>query len=267
MKKTVALILAATLLASVFLTGCGGKKEDKSLTKVKEAGVLVLGLDDSFPPMGFRDEDQNIVGFDIDVATEVCKRMGIELKTQPINWDTKDQELDTGNVDCIWNGYTYTEKKAKNQNLTDAYMKNTQTVVVLADSPINTVADLKGKTVAVQAGSTAEEVIDGDADLKKSIGEIVPISDYVKAMMDLSIGGSDAVVMDEVVARYYAGKDPGKYKILEETLADEEYVVAFRKNDQALRDEVQKQLTAIMEDGTMKTIAMKWFGKDVTLKK
>ncbi len=264
MKKLMAIALAAVMACGALLTGCGGDKADTSLEDVKKKGQLVMGLDDSFPPMGFRDENQNIVGFDVDVAKEVAKRMGVELKLQPIDWKAKEQELDTGNVDCLWNGFTKTAERGEKMNLSDPYMKNTQVVVVLADSDIKTLDDLAGKTVIVQGGSTAEEAVDAKEGFKDTLKELVVIEDNVKAMMDLGVGGSDAVIMDEVVARYYTEKEAGKYRLLDDTLADEEYVVGFRKNDQTLRDEVQKYLNEMAKDGTLASIADTWFGKDIT---
>ena len=264
MKKSLALLTALVMAVGFTLSGCGDKKEDTSLADVKAKGELVMGLDDSFPPMGFRDEDQNIVGFDVDVAKEVASKLGVELKLQPIDWNSKEQELSTGNVDCLWNGFTKTEKREKEMNLSDPYMKNTQVVVVLADSDINNIADLAGKVVDVQSGSSAELAIDNMPDFKDSVKELVAISDNVKAMMDLGIAGADAVVMDEVVARYYMEKDPGTYRLLDESLADEEYVIGFEKNAQSLRDAVQTCLKELADDGTLAEIATKWFGKDIT---
>lgn len=264
MKKSLALLTALVMVVGFSLTGCGDKKEDTSLADVQAKGELVMGLDDSFPPMGFRDEDQNIVGFDVDVATAVAGKLGVELKLQPIDWNSKEQELSTGNVDCLWNGFTKTEQREKEMNLSDPYMKNTQVVVVLADSDINSIADLAGKVVDVQSGSSAELAIDNMPDFKDSVKELVAISDNVKAMMDLGIAGADAVVMDEVVARYYMEKDPGTYRLLDESLADEEYVIGFEKNAQSLRDAVQKALQELAEEGTLAEISTKWFGQDIT---
>lgn len=266
MKKSLALLTALVMAIGFTLTGCGDdkNKEDTSLADVQANGELVMGLDDSFPPMGFRDEEQNIVGFDVDVATAVADKLGVELKLQPIDWNSKEQELSTGNVDCLWNGFTKTEQREKEMNLSDPYMKNTQVVVVLADSDINSIADLAGKVVDVQSGSSAELAIDNMPDFKDSVKELVAISDNVKAMMDLGIAGADAVVMDEVVARYYMEKDPGTYRLLDESLADEEYVIGFEKNAQSLRDAVQKSLQELAEEGTLAEISTKWFGQDIT---
>ena len=174
MKKSLALLTALVMALGFTLTGCGDNKEDTSLADVQAKGELVMGLDDSFPPMGFRDEDQNIVGFDVDVAKEVAAKMGVELKLQPIDWNSKEQELSTGNVDCLWNGFTKTEQRDKEMNLSEPYMKNTQVVVVLADSGINSIADLAGKVVDVQSGSSAELAIDNMPDFKDSVKELTP---------------------------------------------------------------------------------------------
>lgn len=265
-KKWISVLLATVMTCGVLLSGCGGADgADTSLADVKAKGKLVMGLDDSFPPMGFRDENENIVGFDVDVAKEVTKRMGVELVLQPIDWTAKEQELATGNVDCLWNGFTKTPQRTKEMNLSDPYMKNTQVVVVLTDSEVKKLDDLAGKTVVVQGGSSAELAIDEKKGFKDTLKELVAVGDNIKAMMDLSVGGSDAVIMDEVVARYYSEKDPGKYRLLEETLADEEYVIGFAKKNQSLRDEVQKQLGEMAKDGTLGGISKTWFGTDITI--
>lgn len=266
MKKRVIALLMVAVVAAGALTGCkkeeGGK--DVSLEYVKENKKLVVGLDTAFPPMGFTDEDQNIVGFDIDLANEVCKRMGVEAELTPIDWETKEQELNTKGIDCIWNGFSKSPTREKELLLSDTYMLNTQVAVVLADSDASTLADLAGKTVAVQTGSTAEEAIDGEKEFKDSLKEILSIKDNVQAMLELGTNGADAVVMDKVVAMYYMEKESGKYRILDESLADEEYVVGFRKGDKALCDEVVKYLKEMQKDGTLEEIAVKWFGEDIT---
>ncbi len=276
MKKRVSLILAAAMALTLGLAGCGDDTstsgsgsqsgEDTSLQYVQDKGTLVMGLDDAFPPMGFRDEDQNIVGFDVDVAKEVASRMGVELVLQPImDWTANIQELNTKNVDCLWNGLSVSPERQEALTLSESYMENKQVVVVLADSSYNTLADLAGKTVVIQTGSTAELAIDDNPEFKDSLGELVTVADNVRAMMDLAVGGSDAVVMDEVVARYYMTQEPDQYRVLDETLADESYAVGFRKGDEALKEEVEKQLEAMAEDGTLAEISNKWFGEDLTI--
>lgn len=275
MKKYM-LLSAVLLLIMAMAAGCGkkgsadasedGKKavSDESLNKVKEKGKFVLGLDDSFPPMGYKDENNQIVGFDIDVAGEVCSRMGVELVLQPIDWDAKEQELATGNIDCIWNGMSFSEDRKEKMELSDAYMKNTQVAVVLADSPVQSLSDLAGKVVVIQNGSTASEAVEADKEFKSSLKELVKVSDNVQAMMDLKISGSDAVVMDEVVARFYTEKEKGIYRILDESLADENYVIGFKKGNTALCSEVNRILKEMAEDGKLGEISKTWFGKDIT---
>lgn len=269
MKKRVIAILMAAIMAATVLAGCGNKSKDAgegkdiSLEYVKEKGNLVIGLDPAFPPMGFADENQEIVGFDIDLAKEVCKRMGIEPEFTPIDWDTKEQELNTKGIDCIWNGLSRSPEREKELLLSDTYMLNTQVAVVLADNDAKTLSDLAGKTVAVQTASTAEEAIAADKEFADSI-EVLSIKDNVQAMLELGTNSADAVVMDKVVAMYYMEKESGKYKILDESLADEEYAIAFRKNDKALCDEVVEMLKEMKEDGTLAEIATEWFGEDIT---
>lgn len=178
---------------------------DDSLQQVKDKGVLVLGLDDSFPPMGYRDDDQNIVGFDIDVATAVCERMGVELQPQPIKWSSKEMELETGNVDCLWNGFTYSEERAEAMALSAPYMTNRQVVVTLDTKGVNSLSDLEGKELVLQGGSTAVDALDAHPEVKDTLlnGRGTEVDDNVTALLDLKTSSAAAVLMDEVVARYY----------------------------------------------------------------
>ena len=235
MKKLFAIAVVLTILVtSVFAQGASEAAGDQSLEKIKAKGVFVLGLDDSFPPMGYRDENNEIVGFDIDLAKEVCKALGVELKCQPIDWAAKEQELATGQIDCIWNGFTKTEEREKSMTLSVAYVNNAQVIVVKSSSPINTIADLKGKVVGVQAGSSGEEAIYDTEGFEESVKEIVPFKDYLTALMDLEIGGVDAVVMDLLVANDNINRSGKDFRILDESLSAEEYVIGFRKGDVAL---------------------------------
>lgn len=178
---------------------------DDSLQKIKDKKTLILGLDDSFPPMGYQDEQGNIVGYDIDLAKEVCSRMGVELKLQPINWEEKEMELNKGNIDCIWNGLTITDDRKDAMNMTEPYMENRQVVVTLKNSKINKLTDLKDKTVALQKGSTAIDALNSRPDILDIIADGTPVEvdNNVLAMYELRRGTSEAVIMDEVVARYY----------------------------------------------------------------
>ena len=271
MKKLSAIALALVMGFSTLLGGCSSSdssssSNDDSLQYVMDKGELIVGLDDSFPPMGYRDKDNKIVGFDVDLAKETCKRMGIKVKFQPVSWESKEQELSSKNIDCIWNGFGITPEREKVLTFTEPYMSNPQIFVVLADSGIKTEADLKGKVVAAQSGSTAYATIDKDTNLKDSFKEFIGVEDNVKALMDLEVGGSDAVAMDTVVARYYMTKDPGKYSIIEDTtILDEEMGVGFRKGDNALCKKVEDTLKEMQKDGTLAKISKKWFGEDLTI--
>src|SRR5690606_24398916 len=201
MKRSLVFVLTLMLISAFLLAGCSTAKKDTSWEDVKKKGVFVLGLDDSFPPMGFRDENGQIVGFDIDVAKEVCNRLGIELKLQPINWDAKEQELNTKNIDCIWNGLTITPERQKNILFTKPYMDNRQVVIVRADSGITSLAGLAGKTLGLQAGSSAKDALTSKPDFEASLANVIEFDENMTALMDLELGGLDAVLMDEIVAR------------------------------------------------------------------
>ncbi len=242
--------------------GTDASAEDNSLQKVLDEKKLVLGLDASFPPMGFTDESNEIIGFDIDVAQEVCDRLGVELIKQPINWDTKEEDLNVGKIDCIWNGMSINPARAEAMNLSEPYMKNEMIFVVPAKSDIKSMDDLKGKTIGVQTGSTAQEILEA-ADLYKDITES-PLEDNVTALNQMELGFSDAVFLDSVVANYFITSNDKDYVILDGNLEAEEYAIGFRKEDQALRDEVQKTLSEMKADGKLGEISTKWFGSDVT---
>jgi len=165
--------------------------------------TFILGLDDSFPPMGYRNDKNEIVGFDIDMAKAVCEKLGWTLKLQPIDWDAKELELNSKNIDCIWNGMTLTAERQESMSCSDAYMKNEQVLVVKSDSGISSQADLKGKKLALQTGSSAEEALDSNAEFKASLGEVNTMSDNMTCFMDLTQGGVDAVLVDSIVAGWY----------------------------------------------------------------
>ncbi len=265
MRKLIALAAVALISLSLFAQGAKEGGADNSLQDVLDKGTFVLGLDDSFPPMGFRDENGEIVGFDIDAAREVASRLGVELVPQPIDWNAKEQELATGNIDCIWNGFTVTPEREKVMTFSAPYVRNAQVVVVRGDSAVNTLDDLKGGSVGVQAGSSAQSAIDDTPGFKDSLGEIVEFKENLTALMDLEIGGVDAVVMDLLVANDNINRSGKDFRILDQTLTEEEYAIGFRKGDIALRDAVDSELLAMAEDGTLAQIAEKWFGADITI--
>lgn len=279
MKKYITMMFLLLFTATLMLSGCGKSSapsnsstnasgttanSDKSWDNTKEKGEFTLGLDENFPPMGFRNEKGEITGFDIDVAKEVTSRLGVKLNVQPINWDAKDQELNTGNIDCIWNGFTITDERKKNVLFSNPYMKNRQVIVTMNKSNISKLSDLGGKKLGLQASSSAADALNSAKDFKAKLGDTVEFDDNMTALMDLEKGGVDAVLMDEIVARYYITKKNKGYKVLDEALASEEYGIGFRKNDNALMQKVQETLDAMAKDGKMAEISNKWFGKDIT---
>lgn len=275
MKKILLITLVAVFALGIF-AGCAPKAEtpapsdaqaagDDSLQKIMDKGEFVMGLDYSFPPMGFKDESGELVGFDIDLAKAVAEHMGIKVKLQPIDWKAKEMELNSGNVDLLWNGYTITDERKEKVLVSEPYMKNEQVIVVTNDSPINKLTDLSGKKVAVQDGSSAQEAIAANEELKNSIAEQIDFTDNVTAMMDVSSGQVDALAVDLVVANYYLAKQPDQFRILEETLAPEEYGIGFRKGEETFMNAVMDALKKMKEDGTAAKISEEWFGKDVTI--
>jgi len=266
MKRIFILFVLMLLMLAVF-AGCKKAEQvsgDQSLANILKKGKFILGFDDSFPPMGYK-ENNEYVGFDIDLAREVTKRIGVTLVLQPIIWDVKEQELNTGKIDCIWNGFTMTPTREKELAFTKPYMNNKQVVIVPASSPIYTLADLQGKSLALQRDSSATEALDKFPEVKNLLKKLWEFEDNVMAMTDLDTGNCDAVLMDIIVANFnYVAKSPGKYRILDESMADERFGVGFRKADVALKDKVEATLVEMSNDGTMAKISEKWFGADIT---
>lgn len=263
MKRSVMVVLSVLLLV---VAGTAMAEGDGSLEAVLEKGTFILGLDDSFPPMGFRDEDNKIVGFDIDVAQEVAARLGVELVTQPIAWDAKEMELASGSIDCIWNGLSITPSRIESMTMSFAYLNNQIVIYTLEGSGIASVDDLSGKTVAVQNGSYAEELLVGDfAAQAATFGETLGFDDYLTALMDLQQGGCDALLMDLVVGNYYINGMGATNIVTVDAIADDLYGIAFRKEDATLCAKVEEILVAMKQDGTLADIATEWFGSDITV--
>ena len=256
MKRVLVALLAISMAAGV-LTGCGSKGSDKTFT---------VGFDAEFPPYGYRDDNGEYVGFDLDLAAEVCKRQGWELVKQPIDWDAKDMELSSGAIDCIWNGFTMNGREDA-YTWTEPYVDNSQVFVVAAASGVQNKEELAGKVVAVQKDSSAlaalndEENTDNIA-LRDSFAQLIEYADYNTAFMDLEQGAVDAVAIDIGVAQYQiAQREAGKFVMLQgedNKLAVEQYAVGFAKNNTELRDKVQKTLDEMRKDGKFAEIAEKW---------
>ena len=260
------LIIAIVIAGILFAINSKTNEEGSSLQKILDKGTLVLGLDDSFPPMGFRNENNEIVGFDIDVAKEVSKRLGVELVLQPISWTAKEQELNSYNIDCIWNGMSVNEERKQAMSLSIPYLENSMSFVAKTDSSINTLEDLKGKKVGVQSGSTAEEILQ-ESEIYSELEEVISYTDNITAFMDLEINQIDVVFLDNVVANYYITSNNKPYKVLEEGLAEEEYAIGFRKQDTELTDKVNEILLEMKQDGSLAEISTRWFGEDITIVK
>jgi polar amino acid transport system substrate-binding protein len=268
MKKKTA-VLSIVLLSAALLAACGKKEnpaEGKAAAVPAPVAAIVVGLDDNFPPMGFRDEKNTLVGFDIDLAGEAGKRLGAEVKFKPIDWNAKEAELNSKRVDVLWNGLTITEARKEKILFTTPYLENRQIIVVTDKSPVKTKADLAGKVVGVQDGSSAIEAVEKDAATAKSLKELKKFGDNVTALMDLGAGRLDALVVDEVVGRYYTTKKPGEYRVLDENFGTEDYGVGTRKDDTELMAKLQKTLDEMKKDGSAAAISTKWFGKDIIKK-
>ncbi|MOA10704.1 Cystine-binding periplasmic protein precursor [compost metagenome] len=222
-----------------------------------------MGLDDNFPPMGFRDEKNELVGFDIDMAREAGKRMGMEMEFKPIDWSAKEAELAGKRVDMLWNGLTITDQRKEKIAFSSPYMENHQIIVVLTKSGIKNKADLAGKVVGAQDGSSAVDAIKKDEAVAKSFKQLKTFGDNITALMDLSAGRLDAVVVDEVVGRFHVAKKAEEYTVLEENFGVEEYGVGLRKEDTDLLAKLESSMGAMKKDGKAAEIATKWFGKDI----
>lgn len=268
MKKRLVFLVIAIFTLGVLISGCGKKEQatDNSWKEIQQKGKFVLGLDDSFPPMGFKDDKGQIVGFDIDMAQEAAKRMGVKVELKPVQWDGVLLSLNNKDIDVIWNGLTITDKRKQQIAFSKVYLQNKQIIVTNNDSNIKTKKDLAGKKVGLQLGSSSETALNADSATTKSIKEIKKYSNNTEALMDLKTGRIDAVVVDEVVGRYYISKKPGQYKVADEDFGKEDYGVGIRKSDVSFKNELDKTLDAMKADGTADKISQKWFGKDIIAK-
>ncbi len=256
MKKYLVLILAMIMSVSV-LAGCGGEGSGAKKT-------FTVGFDAEYPPYGYRTEDGDYTGFDLDLAAEVCARNGWELVKQPVDWNAKDMELNSGAIDCLWNGFTMTGRESE-YTFSKPYIDNSIVYVVKKDSPIQTEADLAGKHVITQAGSSALAALQDEskADVVKSFASLDEIADYNTAFMNLESGANDAIAVDIGVAQYQLATKADKFRMLEESLSTEQYAIGFKLGNEELRDQVQATLDEMAADGTVEKIAAKY--KDYNL--
>ncbi len=268
MKKKFGILTIVIFLMGILLTGCGQtqKSKDTSWDDIKSKGKFIVGLDDSFPPMGFRDEKGQIVGFDIDMAKAVAEKLGVKVEFKPVDWDGVILSLNNKDIDVIWNGLSISEERKKQIDFSEVYLQNKQIIVVQKDSTINNKKDLSSKTVGLQMGSTSEKALKADTSTSKSLKEVRKYSNNTEALLDLSQGRTDAVIVDEVVGRYYIEKKPGLYKILDDNFGVEDYGVGIRKTDTSFKEKLNEALNTIKSDGTADKISQKWFGKNIVTK-
>ena len=275
MKKILTIALTLCLLVTA-LAGCGAPAvpdptaapteapAEATAEPAAEGGKLIVGFDAEFPPFGYIAEDGSYDGFDLALAQEVCARLGWEYEAVAIDWASKDAELKAGNINCIWNGFTCTGREEE-YTWSDAYIDNSIVAIVRADSGIESLADLAGKTVMVQSASSGLDALTANEELTASFGELVQLPDYNTGFLELRQGTVDAVVVDVGVGNYQIANTEGDYVILSEPVSVEQYAVGFYLGNEALRDAVNEQLLAMAEDGTMMSIAEKYVDKGLSL--
>lgn len=272
--RTIALALCMILLVSVLASGCanGSKGEgdasvgDTSLSDVQAKGVLTVGCDDGFPPMGFMGPDDKITGFDIQLAQAVAKKLGVKADIQAIDWKTKEMSLNSNKIDVIWNGYTITKERNDQVEFTKPYLNNKQVIVVLKNSPVAAKADLKGKNVGAQVDSSGLQAIKDDKEFKNSLAKVSEYDQYLPALLDLQNKRLDGVVIDKVVIDYVMNQTPGIYKILNEDLGSEYYGIGCHKGGVALREAIDKAIDQLDQDGTINKLCSKWFGQNIVIR-
>lgn len=249
-KRTVAVVMAAAMTIGMMVTGV-------SVQAGVEDKTLIVGFDAEYPPFGYKDDNGEYVGFDLDLAQEVCDNLGWELVKKPINWDSKDMELNSGNIDCIWNGFTINGRE-DDYTWSDPYLNNEQVMVVASDSGIETLADLAGKNVVVQAASAALDALNSEdnKELTDSFASLTENPDYNTAFMNIDSGAADAVAVDIGVAKYQlAQREEGKYKILDEPIQSEQYGIGFAKGNEELRDTVWTEVMKLYDEGEIDKLA------------
>ena len=280
--KILALILALCLTAGLFgaCTKTDGQNPGENnvnnvdkdaaygttLDDIKANGKLVIGLDDTFAPMGFRDEAGNLVGFDIDLAKAVCEKLGVEAVFQPISWDAKEMELSTGRIDCIWNGMSVTPEREEQMALSSAYLKNHIIIMTNPNVAVASLDDLKNVKIGTQAKSSALEAMEA-SDLYDEIKDnISEYATYDEVILDMKAGRIDVMVIDEVLGAYKNSKMDNYFGVAEANFGEDEYAIGFRKGDTELRDAVNDVLAALMSDGTADKISDDWFGESLLIK-
>lgn len=262
MKKLFGILLSIML---VFLVcGCDNKIIN-TWEEIESRGYIIVGLDDTFAPMGFRDNQGNIVGFDVDLAKEVFTRLGVEVRFQPIDWDSKVLELNSGTIDMIWNGLSITEARQEQMLFSIPYLANRQIILVSQASDISLISDLQGKKVGVQISSAAEDAVNANI-ISTSFESLIKYDQYTQALLELKNGSIDAVVIDEIMGRYIISQSEGDYKVATDNFGEETFGVGFRKESESIRNQINLILEAMISDGTAAQISVNWFDEDIFLK-
>jgi polar amino acid transport system substrate-binding protein len=261
--KVGALLVALTVLSFCSLVACSSNST--TATSDSDTTTLVVGFDEDFPPYGYVGDDGQYTGFDLELAQEVCARNGWTFVAQPIDWDAKDLELQSGTIDCIWNGFTINGRE-DSYTWTDPYMDNSQVIVVRKDSGITSLSDLAGKTVMTQAASAALTVLqdeDGQKALASTFARLLTTPEYDTAFMELESGAVDAVAIDLPVAEYQTAESDD-FVILDEHLSEEEYGVGFLKGNTELRDQVEATLEQMVADGFVEQLCEKYADQGIS---
>lgn len=266
MKKLTGLLMAASVLL-LGACGTGDKKADVSSGADKKE--VVVGLDDTFVPMGFRDDDGNLTGFDVDLATAVFNLTDTKVTFQPIDWSMKETELDNGTIDMIWNGYTINAEREKKVLFSDIYMKSYQILVTKKDSGIDTFDKMKDKVLGAQEGSSGYKIFTDQPEVLQDIvkdNDATLYASFNEAFIDLETRRIDGLLIDSVYAEYYLtqAKKLDQFNLIESSFEQEDYAVGVRKNDEKLATKINDGLNELHKNGEFKKISEKWFGKDVT---
>ena len=270
-KKLLVLLSVMVLLIGTFaMTGCGGSEEeaaaDNSWAYIEDKGELIVGLDDTFAPMGFRDEAGELVGFDIDLANAVGEELGVAVKFQPINWDSKEMELESKNIDCIWNGMSATPERMESMSLSYKYLNN-KIVIMALDENVKVAAaeDLANYNIGTQADSAALETMKADAGWDTFAANVTEYKTYDQALMDMQAGRLDCIVVDQVLGEYKNSKLQEKMSVCEYDFGDDYYAIGFRAEDKELTDKVNAAIQTLIDNGTAAEISNTWFGKDIVV--
>lgn len=294
MKKWSSLCLSA-LLAGALLAGCGGETPaaasseagsvsagassasapqsesaggyTTTLADIQQKGTLVIGLDDTFAPMGFRDESGELVGFDIDLANAVCEQLGVTAEFQPIDWDSKEMALAAGTIDCVWNGMSITPERQEAMSLSQAYLNNKIVILCKEGVTVETKEDLANYNIGIQAGSAALEAVQADEALYAAIeGQLTEYPTYDEVILDVQAGRLDCMIIDEVYGGYKNAQLGGIFTVAPVDFGDDLYAIGFRKSDTELTQAVNEALNALIEDGTATQISEAWFDADIVVR-